>query len=204
MATKIKICGLKTKEDIEKINGLEIDYIGFVFAPSKRRISPVKAKALREDLSRKIKTVGIFLDEEIDKVNEVAQYCCLDIVQLHGRETQSYCSKIVKPVWKALPIASLEDVNKHENYPNVSGILLDTFIQGVPGGSGKTFSWNVAKDLSKKRFTILAGGLSPNNVAKAIHVVNPHVVDVSSGVELDGIKNLEKIQEFIRSVKEYG
>lgn len=203
MDTKIKICGLKTEEDIEIINQLEIDYIGFVFADSKRKVTPKQAKVLREKLNPNIKAVGVFLNEKIDKVNEIARFCNLDLIQLHGNETNQYCSNVIKPVWKVLPISTLIDINKHKKYTQVDGILLDTLLEGIPGGSGKSFNWEIAKHLYRERFTVLAGGLSPSNVKEAINIVKPHVVDVSSGVEVDGVKNLNKIIEFIRSVEKY-
>lgn len=205
MVTKveIKICGLTTVEDIEKVNKLELDYVGFIFAPSKRQVTPEKAKQLIEKLNPRIKTVGVFVNETIDRVNKIADFCLLDIVQLHGSETPSYCQEICKPVWKALSIGAKEDVERYRLYPDVSGILLDTFRPGIVGGSGQTFSWDLAKDIPKDKL-ILAGGLSPSNVSLAIDVVMPRIVDVSSGVETNGIKDKEKIKEFIRSVKEYG
>ncbi|HHX60747.1 MAG TPA: phosphoribosylanthranilate isomerase [Epulopiscium sp.] len=208
MATRveIKICGLRTIEDIEKINNLEIQYIGFVFAPSKRQVTPEQAKKLIQRLNPQIKTVGVFVNETMDKVNEIAAFCPLDIVQLHGDETPLYCSKIRKPVWKSLSIGSAGDVARHAHYPDVSGILLDTFIPGVPGGSGKAFSWDLAVFTGGQTPSkiILAGGLSPSNVSLAIKTVGPQVVDVSSGVESDNVKDLDKIKQFIRSVRAYG
>lgn len=205
MATKveIKVCGLTRLEDIEMINDLEVDYIGLVFAPSKRQVTPETAKELIKKLDPRIKTVGVFVNQTIDKVNEIADFCLLDIVQVHGDETADECSKIKKPVWKSLSIDTKEDIQRHRAYPDVSGILLDTFIPGVPGGSGKSFSWDLAKDIGRDTI-ILAGGLSPANVSRAIGLVKPWLVDVSSGVETSGLKDKEKIIKFIRGVKEHG
>lgn len=199
---KIKICGLTSKEDIEMVNGLAIDYVGFVFASSKREVTPRKAKELMKLLNPKIKTVGVFVNEDMSKVNEVAHLCSLDIVQLHGSETPKTCQKSTKPVWKAFSVATIKDVERHLCYPDVAGILLDTFVPGVPGGSGRTFNWDVATGIQRSNI-ILAGGLSPSNVGSAIDQIRPDVVDVSSGVEKDGVKDLGKIIEFIRSVKGY-
>ncbi len=205
MATdiEIKICGLRTMADIETINNLEIDYIGFVFAPSKRQVTPQIARQLIKILNPKIKTVGVFVNEAIEVVNEIADFCPLDMVQLHGDETPLYCSKIIKPVWKSLAVASRNDIERHLEYPDISGILLDNFMPGVPGGSGVAFLWDLAKDIPRDRI-ILAGGLSPHNAQEAIGKVGPHVVDISSGVETNGVKDKEKIKEFIRSVRAYG
>lgn len=199
---KIKICGLTTKKDIEVVNALEIDYVGFIFAPSKRQVTPEEARMLIGLLNPRIKTVGVFVDEEIDKVNQITDFALIDIAQLHGHETPKECGESTKPVWKSLLISSIKDVDKHVCYPDVSGILLDTFIQGVAGGSGKSFDWKMAKDMLRDKI-ILAGGLSPLNVLAAIKAIGPQVVDVSSGVETNGIKDLKKMKHFIGSVKGY-
>lgn len=198
---KIKVCGLKRKEDIEIVNTLDVDYIGFVFAPSKRQVTLENAKILRGLLRPSIKVVGVFVNEEISTINSVIESCKLDIVQLHGEESPSFASKVLVPVWKAISVSSLENVGKHKEYPMNYGILLDTLVAGQRGGTGKTFDWRLIKDLSEERFVILAGGLTPDNVEEAIKETKPHVVDVSSGVEVDGYKDINKIKDFIRSVR---
>ena len=201
--TQIKICGLSRLEDIKKINNFNIDYVGFVFAPSKRMIDPEQARILIKNLSPRIKSVGVFVDENLDNVNDIIDYCQLDIAQLHGSENPDYCLKINRPVWKSISISSREDIVKHEMYKKVDGILLDTFTPGLVGGSGRSFAWELAQGLKRDK-VILAGGLSPSNVALAIDTLRPKVVDVSSGVESGGIKDFDKIKNFIRSVESYG
>lgn len=203
MKVEIKICGLQRVKDIEIINTLDVQYVGFVFAPSKRKVTVEKVKTLRSLLNSNIKAVGVFVNESIDTVNSIATSCKLDIVQLHGEETPLFCSQVIVPVWKALSISSRSDIRMHRTYPNAAGILLDTFAWGEKGGTGKTFNWSLAKGISKEKFTILAGGLTSDNVHMAIQALKPHIVDVSSGVEVEGCKDKNKIQQFIRRVREY-
>ena len=200
---QIKVCGLTTIEEIEQINDLPIDYVGFVFAPSKRQITAKQAKTFRKRLNPRIKTVGVFVNETIGKVNEIADVSQLDIVQLHGNEPPSYCAQVMRPIWKSLSVATEKDVERHLVYLDVAGILLDTLVPGIPGGSGKAFNWDLGKDIPRDNI-ILAGGLSPANVGLASQIIRPQIVDVSSGVETNGMKDREKIKDFIRSVKEYG
>lgn len=203
MKVEIKICGLQRIEDIEIINKLDVHYAGFIFAPSKRKINIEQAKSLRKLLNPNIKAVGVFVNENIHTINSIANTCNLDIVQFHGEETPLFCSQAIVPVWKALSISSISDINKYQEYPDVHGILLDTFVKGQKGGTGKSFDWSLAREVSEEKFTILAGGLTPDNVHMAIKELRPHIVDVSSGVEVEGYKNRKKIQQFIRRVKEY-
>jgi len=198
MKTEVKICGLRSLRDIEIVNKYAVDYVGFVFAESKRRVSINEAKAMIEALRKDIKAVGVFVDIPPEEINKITDYCKLDIVQLHGNETLEECEKIKAPLWKSISVKDKNDVEKIKLYKNAQGILLD----GLKPGSGECFNWDLAKDISKKYFTILAGGLTPENVCKSIHEVKPQVVDVSSGVETDSIKDEEKIREFISSVKE--
>ncbi|WP_461206444.1 phosphoribosylanthranilate isomerase [Clostridium sp. DL1XJH146] len=200
MVTKIKICGLKTERDIEIINKYDVDYIGFVFAESKRKVTKEKAKDMVSKLRKDIKAVGVFVNSTKEEINEVVDFCGLDIIQLHGKETTEFSSCFDIPVWKAFSIkdkASLIEIGK---YHEINGYLLD----GLNPGSGKSFDWNIINGFSKDHFTILAGGLNSINVKTGIELVKPAVVDVSSGVEVEGIKNEEKIIEFIRKVKRYG
>ncbi|WP_084757985.1 phosphoribosylanthranilate isomerase [Defluviitalea phaphyphila] len=194
---KIKICGLKKLEQIHMINKYEVDYVGFVFAKSKRQISPKTAKEMKLALREDIKAVGVFVDTPIEEVNKIAKYCNLDIVQLHGRETPKECEQSIVPVWKAFSVKEKLELNLIDEYKKVSGFLFDS----SRGGSGKTFDWDLIKGISKSYFTILAGGLNIDNIENAIKKVNPHVIDVSSGVETNGEKDEEKIKEFIRRAK---
>ncbi|MBM7684614.1 MAG: phosphoribosylanthranilate isomerase [Epulopiscium sp.] len=199
MIPKIKICGLKTVEQIKMINRYDVDYVGFIFAKSKRQISPNKAREMKLYLRKDIKAVGVFVDTPIEEVNEIVQFCNLDMVQFHGKEDNDQCAKSIVPVWKAFSVKDGEILKALPSYQNVQGFVFDS----SSGGSGKTFSWDLIKGISKDYFTVLAGGLNAENVREAIKTVFPHVVDVSSGVETNGEKDEEKIKEFIRKVKSY-
>lgn len=194
---KIKICGLRNVEQIRMINQYDIDYVGFVFAKSKRQISTDRAIEMKKSLRRDIKTVGIFVNTPIDHVNKIAKFCNLDIVQLHGNESPRECARSIFPVWKAFSVKDKIDLDLLRGYQNVEGFVFDS----SQGGSGKTFSWDLITGASAKHFTILAGGLNSQNVEKAVKEVRPQVVDISSGVESNGEKDEEKIKEFIIKVK---
>ena len=198
---KVKICGLKREEDIEIVNKFKPEFVGFVFAESKRKVSPERAKQLIDSLSKDIKTVGVFVNEAPEKVNEIAEFCGLDVVQLHGDEDALYCEKIKHTMWKAVAVKNEETLDELKGYPLVEGFLLDTYVKGEKGGTGKTFNWDMVKDLYKDYRIILAGGLNPENIGKAIQSVNPYCVDVSSGVEKDGLKNEELVASFIHAVR---
>jgi phosphoribosylanthranilate isomerase len=136
--TKVKICGLKREEDILYVNKLKPDYVGFVFAESIRKVDKYRAKELTGGLDRSIKKVGVFLNESMEKVNEIADYCGLDVLQFHGDENPKYCNSFQHEIWKAFRIKDIHSLNEFERY-NVDGFLLDTYIKGEYGGTGKTF-----------------------------------------------------------------
>ena len=188
LKTKIKICGLTRLCDIKAVNEYKPNYIGFVFAESKRRVTPEQAAALRERLNHGIIPVGVFVNEEPQIILDLVQKKTIEMIQLHGDESEEYISKIKsltgKPVIKA-------------GYSEAADYLL--FDSPEPG-SGKTFNWDTIGKVKKPFF--LAGGLNIENVAEAILTLNPFAVDVSSGVETNGIKDPEKIKEFIRRVRD--
>lgn len=199
--TKVKICGLTREADIEYVNTLMPEYVGFVFASSKRQLSPIQGAWLARRLKPGIKKVGVFVDEELAVVIETARICGLDVLQLHGSETPDYCSRLEGyEIWKAFRVAGEESIRDIGEY-KVDGVLLDSFSSSQHGGTGMTFDWNLAAVVARERFTILAGGLSPENVRSAVEIVKPAVVDVSSGVETDGVKDYEKIKKFIENAR---
>ncbi len=199
---EIKICGLRTVDDIFKINDFDINYIGFVFAKSKRKVSKEEAFEMKSFLKKGIKTVGVFADMDISEVKEIVDFVDLDIVQLHSDENDEFCGNFKdRVVWKTISVDSENPVVAAEKFKNVDGFLLDTYTKDFRGGSGKTFKWDLAKDFSKKYFTILAGGLGENNIFDAYEKVFPDVFDVSSSVETDGIKDYNKIKSLIRRIK---
>lgn len=179
------------------------DALGFVFfRGSPRYISPAQAAAIIGCLPPFVQTVGLFVNEESATVNSVADQCGLDIVQLHGEESPEYCAAIRRRVIKAFRVkdaASLDEITK---YP-VAACLLDAWSPAVHGGTGTTFNWDIAARAAASRCIILAGGLTPENVAAAAAMVKPYAVDVSSGVESGpGKKDAGLVSRFIRAVKE--
>lgn len=200
--TAIKICGLRSLSDIEVANQLGPDYIGFVFAKSRREISDDLAIRLRENTSPAIKTVGVFVNEDIDRIVNLCQSNTIDLVQLHGDEDGDYIKKlrsmIPNRIIKAIRVRNKHDIEKARNF-QCDYLLFDTYSPKDYGGSGKTFDWTLIDGISKPFF--LAGGLNSCNVEEAITKCKPYGVDVSSGVETDGYKDKEKIREFIMKVR---
>ncbi len=202
--TKVKICGLSRIEDIEYCNELLPDYIGFIlgFPKSKRNVSFEQAKLLKSKLNSGIKSVGVFVNADIDYICSLCDANVIDYVQLHGNEDDDYISKLKskvdKPIIKAVRVQSKEDILSAETL-NCDYLLLDTYVKDAIGGSGVAFDWSIIPNISKPYF--LAGGLNANNVSKAIAMCNPYAVDVSSSVEDGAYKSKQKIAEFISAVK---
>lgn len=202
--TKVKICGLSRIEDIEYCNELLPDYIGFIlgFPKSKRNVSFEQAKLLKSKLDSSIKSVGVFVNADIDYICSLCDANITDYVQLHGNEDDDYIlrlkSKVDKPIIKAVRVQSKEDILSAETL-NCDYLLLDTYVKDAIGGSGIAFDWSIIPNISKPYF--LAGGLNANNVSKAIAMCNPYAVDVSSSVEDGAYKSKQKIAEFISAVK---
>ncbi len=200
--TKIKLCGLNRKEDIITANALLPEYIGFVFYPlSRRALSVNTAEELKAMLVPDVTAVGVFVDEEIGIIKELLDRNIIDAIQLHGNEDADYISRLRsltdKCIIKALRIREVTKDHLSMSYA-ADRILLD------PGmGEGKTFDWNILKgaDLDPTKL-FLAGGLDPENVADAIRCVHPYAVDVSSGIETDGVKDANKMKQFVRAVRE--
>lgn len=197
----MKICGLMNREAILTAVDAGTDLIGFVFARSKRRITKEEAADLAKYIPPNVKKVGVFVNEEMEVIQEIAREAGLDYVQLHGDESPDFCREIGLPVIKAFHVASPEDLDKVARY-DCDYYLLDSPAGKYRGGNGEKFDWTIVKErdfLNKK--ILLAGGLHADNVAAAIDEVNPAGVDVSSGVETDGVKDLDKIREFILAAK---
>lgn len=196
--TKIKICGLSRKCDIEAANDLQLDYIGFVFfRKSKRYVSFEQAKELKSVLNTDIQAVGVFVDEPIENIVMLCDNGIVDIAQLHGNEDENYIkelrSKTDKPIIKAFCINSEEDVVK-ANESTADYVLLDAGM-----GSGNVFDWQYINKINRPYF--LAGGLSIENAEQAAELLNPYALDVSSGVETDGLKDKDKMAEFVSSIR---
>lgn len=175
--------------------------VGFIFyKKSPRSVTMKVARDIIGELPPFVETVGVFVDETADKVNKIADYCGLDLVQLHGDESPAFCRKIQRRVIKAFRVKDLQSIKQLEKYP-VSGFLLDTFSEDQHGGTGKVFDWNLALPAKKMGPVIMAGGLTPRNVGQAIRQVRPYGVDVCSGVEKSqGIKDPEKVKAFLKNI----
>lgn len=202
--TRVKICGITSLEDALTAVEAGADALGFVFfAKSPRHIFPEQAARIISQLPPFVQAVGLFVNEEADTVNEVADLCRLDLVQLHGDEPPDYCRQIKRRVLKAFRVRSLTCLDPIKNY-QVAGYLLDTFSPSFYGGTGLSFNWEIAAEAVKRHQRIvLAGGLTPDNVAEAISQVQPWAVDVSSGVEAaPGKKDRDKLRAFLRNAKE--
>jgi phosphoribosylanthranilate isomerase len=203
MSIRIKICGITRYEDAKAAEGLGVDALGFVFyKKSPRCISPEEAGAIIRQLPPFVSRVGVFVDEEIDRVVAIARATGIDTVQLHGTESPLYCSKMPLPVIKAFSIEPSTDISLLGQY-RVAGFLLDTWAAGMRGGTGITFDWSIARSACiKYDRIILAGGLNPTNIEEALETVQPYGIDISSGVEIKpGIKNPRKMRDAVQVVR---
>lgn len=196
--TQIKLCGMTRVIDIQAVNALKPDYIGFVFWPkSKRCVTAEDAAELKSILDPDIAAVGVFVDEEPPIVADLLNRGIIDIAQLHGSEDESYISRLrtlsKKPVIQAFRIREPKDLLPAAA-SSAEGILLD-----AGKGEGMVFDWELLRNFDRPYF--LAGGLTPENVREAIERLHPYVVDVSSGIETNGVKNAEKMAAFVSAVR---
>ncbi|ACD94934.1 phosphoribosylanthranilate isomerase [Trichlorobacter lovleyi] len=201
---KVKICGITSPEDALTAVEAGADALGFVFyKESPRHIFPEEAARIINLLPPFVQAVGLFVNEAPEIVNQVSRNCRLGLVQLHGDETPDYCRKIEQRVMKAFRVRSLTCLDPIADY-RMSGCLLDAYSPSFYGGTGKSFNWEIAREaMTRGHRIVLAGGLTPDNVAEAIRQVRPYAVDVSSGVEsAPGRKDADKVREFIRNAKE--
>jgi phosphoribosylanthranilate isomerase len=213
--TDVKICGIRRPEDITYVNKYRPDYVGFIFADSPRRVAPEQAEKLIVGLKTGIKSVGVFVNEKIQDIVSIVRKCNLDVAQIHGDEPPDFIVELKKEfeylnivrekkkieIWKAIRIKDQCSIFSMSHY-DVDAFVLDTYNEGSYGGVGRIFDWNLAKEAKKYGRIILAGGLNLDNVRNAVTTVVPYGVDVSSGVEINGLKDQVKIGEFIRLVRE--
>jgi phosphoribosylanthranilate isomerase len=211
-STRVKICGIRDK--IHALAAVEAgaDFIGLVFAHSQRQVSPAKACEIASAVKKSsdnTKVVGVFVNTPASEVNKVADLCALDWVQLSGDESWGYCHDVFRPVIKAIRI---DRQSPEELYNELSAggkllspqrfiALFDSHVKGKYGGTGKSFDWTSVQQVAEWFPVIVAGGLDPKNVAKLIKKVAPWGVDVSSGVETGGVKDIAKIRMFIEEVR---
>ncbi len=200
--TKVKICGITRLEDIRAVNEIGSDYIGFVFAPSRRRVEFGRAAELKAALNRDTKAVGVFVNEPIENIAALVNKNTIDVVQLHGYEDEPYITRLKSlvgvPIIQAVRVRGSEQISFFSRMPS-DYLLLDSYVRGERGGSGKSFNWSLIPPVKKPYF--LAGGLDAGNVSEAILQVHPYCVDVSSGVETDGFKDSKKMAEFVNLVR---
>lgn len=221
--TFIKIDGLRNPADARAAAAFGADFIGMVFAPSPRQVTIGQGKRIAEALGKRepalgssdiaeIETalknkrpllLGVFADQDPDTINNTSVECGLDLVQLSGSEPWELNEHIHRPIFKGLKLRDDESADQlMSHYHGGCILLLDTYVEGLYGGTGRKVNWTVAAEIARRTPTILAGGLNPENVREAVSTVHPWCVDVSSGVETDGAKDPAKIRAFIGAVRE--
>jgi phosphoribosylanthranilate isomerase len=200
--TRVKICGLSRFEDIDAVNCALPDFMGFVFAPSRCKVDIRTAAALKARLNPRIEAVGVFVNENIDVIAEIYRNGIIDIAQLHGDEDDAYIKRLKEicgcRIIKAIGVGATPPIMSVE----ADYLLFDT-LSVQRGGSGRVFDWNILRAYRGPSF-FLAGGLHTDNVVSALNILSPFCVDVSSGVETNGIKDAGKINEFILQVRGIG
>lgn len=211
--TRIKISGITTEEQAIATAKVGADFIGLVFAPSPRQVTAettARIIAALKNTTAKTEAVGVFVNADADTVNKTAEYCRLDRVQLSGDETWEYCRQIGRPIIKAMRVSvgnqgqvlkEIEDGMKILDGRKIT-VLLDTKSTEKYGGTGEVFDWEAARPVARQYPVIIAGGLKPDNVARAIKTTAPWGVDVATGVETRGAKDMDKIRRFIKAVRQ--
>ena len=211
---KIKLCGMMKPCDIEYANRVKPDFVGFIFANTRRKISAAQAKQFREALDAEIPAVGVFVNEDISVITSLVQNGCIDLIQLHGEEDADYIRRLREvcdvPVIKAVKVQTVEQIRQAAALP-VDYLLLDTYRKGVLGGTGEAFDWELLREakaaagdtaegelFGKPYF--LAGGLHAGNLREAA-ALGSYGLDVSSGIETDGSKDFDKMVEVVKIVR---
>lgn len=204
MTTRIKICGITNREDALHAVKCGADALGFIFSKSPRQISAEEADAIINELPPFVLSVGVFVNEPSDRVFDLLDSCTLDVLQLHGEESPTYCLEVKefnKRVIKAIRVKDETSLKQLDQYP-VDGFLFDTHVEGVAGGTGKSFDWSLLKKIKSPKPFILSGGLNPENVSQAVKELRPYGVDASSRLEkVPGKKDPAKVRAFIEAVK---
>ncbi len=199
---RIKICGLTRDEDVHNAVVEGADALGFVlYAPSPRAVSAEQSAQLIKKVPAFVTTVALFVDESAEEVRRALSICPFDLLQFHGDESPEFCRQFNRPYMKAIRVRSADDIHSAvQQYPDAKALLLDAYVENLPGGTGQAFDWRLIPQLSVP--WVLAGGLNSTNVADAINQVAPFAVDISGGIEASkGIKDRKKIQEFISEVR---
>jgi len=192
---KLKICGLTRRKDVETAVKIGAKYLGFIFCDkSPRCVTPEQVKEISRNLPDGVKKVGVFVNASIEDIQQIVEFCSLDVVQLHGDESPEFARQLkgIK-VWKALRLCNPNDMEVAKNYP-ADMILIDAMTAEQRGGTGKLCNWGLAAKLSSVRPIVLAGGIGYSNILKAVTQVNPVIIDVNSGAEsAPGIKDETKL-----------
>lgn len=208
--TKVKVCGIRSLDDVAIINGCKPDYIGYVFAPSKRQISLSTATSLSKNVSDGIKKVGVFVDQPVELITKAFSCGAIDFAQLHGNENADYERSLFNALAKiginspelrcikAFRIRNNADIEK-TNLSLCPTLLLDAYSQSAAGGTGEKFDWTLIKNINKPFF--LAGGINADNAESAINSVHPFALDASSSLETNCKKDREKVYEFVRRIR---
>lgn len=202
---RIKICGLTRVEDAQEAVRLGADAIGLVFYPvSPRYVTVAQARQIIAALPPFVTIVALFVDAELEKIQQVIESLSIHTVQLHGQESAEFCEQLSCKVIKALRVTGETAIQPLlQEYRGVDAVLLDTHVSGVPGGTGKTFDWSCIPE-EREVPVIVAGGLNPENVGACIQQVRPYAVDVSGGVEVSpGIKSATLMQTFVNEVQRF-
>ena len=222
--TVVKICGVSKASNARAAAAFGADFIGMVFAPSRRQVTLGQAKKVAEGLGkergerltkpdaasieealkhRRPLLVGVFADQDTDTINSIADEVGLDLVQLSGSEPWEVNEHVARPILKCMKVREGETADQlMVHFHGGAVLLLDPFVPGTYGGTGRTLDWAVAAEIARQTPTVLAGGLTPANVGEAVRTVHPWAVDVSSGVETDGAKDPDKIRAFIAAAKQ--
>lgn len=201
--SKIKLCGLTRQEDIDCVNRYLPDYVGFVFyKKSHRFVTEDQAAELKSQLDRKIKTVGVFVDEKPENIILLCKKGSIDLIQLHGSEDSEYIDYLRRftnsPIIKAFKVKGPADIAT-ANTSNADFVLLDTFSPNLVGGTGKLFDHSLLQGMERKYF--LAGGVTPDNLSDILNAVNPYCVDLSSGIETERLKDESKIKAVMQIIR---
>jgi phosphoribosylanthranilate isomerase len=221
--TLVKICGVSEPRHARAVASYGADFVGVVFAPSRRQVTMGQARRIAEALGERSGPpsgptvdavearlrvgrpllVGVFADQDADTINGIAEECGLDLVQLSGSEPWEVCGLVRRPVLKCLKVRQGQPAA--EVLARIRGdalLLLDPYVEGSYGGAGVTLDWDMAAEVAQEQPVMLAGGLRPDNVALAVRTVHPWAVDVSSGVETEGVKDVAKVRAFVKAAKE--
>lgn len=201
---KLKLCGLRRPEDIEMVNEARPDYVGFIFAPTRRYVSPETVRELSRELEPGIRKVGVFVNESAETIARVAETSGIDIVQLHGDESIEDFYRLRElfggEIWKGVRVRLPLDIRRAEALP-ADMLLYDSFVAGEYGGTGRRANISAITDAAAVKPFFLAGGINAENLNSILSLITPWGIDISSGFEVDGVKNKEKLSQLMKTLK---